>query len=290
MRHFGEPLVETVFDFGKNGRPPAMPKLLDWLAVELMEPSGQSAAGAPTGGFHVPGSTGEGAACTPWSMKHLHRLIVTSSAYRMQSSATDHTANVSSDPDNQYVWRMNPRRLEAEAVRDSLLFVSGQLDLTMGGPDLDQNAGLTVPRRSIYFRNAYEKQMVFLRVFDGPNPAECYRRLPTVMPQQALAMANSPLAHPPLASSPPRCQKKLAWVEGGMARFIAVSFEQILNRQATAVEQSACSSFLKDQSARLKSAKSLSAFTSGDSGAVKPSSDADQRGARRFGAGVAESQ
>src|SRR6185437_9480270 len=149
MRHIGEPIVESVFDFGKNGRPPTMPKLLDWMAVELMEHG--------------------------WSMKHLHRLIVTSSAYRMQSSQIENDPNAKIDPDNKFVWRMNSRRLEAEAVRDNLLLASGQLDLTMGGPELDQNDGLIVSRRSLYCRNAYEKQMIFLRRFEGANPSECYR-------------------------------------------------------------------------------------------------------------------
>ncbi|MDB5174426.1 MAG: hypothetical protein JWN51_3199, partial [Phycisphaerales bacterium] len=165
-RHFGEPLVPTVFDFGLNGKPPTNPQLLDWLAVELMD--GQ------------------------WKMKAIHRLIVTSSAYRMQSTAGENDANSKIDPDNRALWRMNPRRLEAEAVRDGILSVSGQLDPTPGGPDLDESAGQSVFRKSLYFRTAAEKQMVFLKVFDAPNPAECYRRLPTIMPQQALALANSP--------------------------------------------------------------------------------------------------
>ena len=81
MRHFGTPLVPTVFDFGLNGKRPTHPQLLDWLAVELMDQD--------------------------WRMKPIHRLIVTSTAYRMQSSTSDE-ANRTRNPENIYLWRMNP--------------------------------------------------------------------------------------------------------------------------------------------------------------------------------------
>ena len=88
---------------------------------------------------------------------------------------------------------MNSRRMEAEVVRDSVLAVAGRLDLTAGGPDLDYEQGLTTFRRSVYYRTAKEKQMLFLTVFDAANVSECYRRTSSVVPQQALALANSPL-------------------------------------------------------------------------------------------------
>src|SRR4029077_20296837 len=103
LRHFGKPIVSSVFDFGKNGRPPSHPDLLDWLAAEFMR--------------------------RDWSMKAMHRLLVTSSAYRMDSAAS--SADQALDPDNTLVWRMNPRRMEGELVRDSVLAVAGNLDLTM---------------------------------------------------------------------------------------------------------------------------------------------------------------
>ncbi len=116
MRHFGTPLVETVFDFGLNGKAPSHPELLDWLAVELMD--------------------------SGWSLKHLHRLIVTSRAYRMQSWAAADHPNAAIDPQNHYLWRMNPRRMESELVRDNVLHVAGSLDPTLGGPDLDPETAL----------------------------------------------------------------------------------------------------------------------------------------------------
>src|SRR5262249_18036599 len=92
LRHFGAAIVPSVFDFGRNGQRPTHPALLDWLATEFM--------------LHN------------WSMKHMHRLMVTSAVYRMdvQSDPT----NASRDPDNCYLWRGNTRRMEAEAVRDAV--------------------------------------------------------------------------------------------------------------------------------------------------------------------------
>ncbi len=210
MRHFGQPLVRTVFEFGVAGQPPSHPQLLDWLAVEFMD--------------------------SGWSMKHLHRLLVTSHAYRMQSSGGD-DANRSIDPDNRYLWRANVRRMEAEVVRDSLLHVAGQLDLTMGGPDLDQQSGLTVPRRSIYFRHASEKQMTLLVLFDAASVSECYRRGESIAPQQALALVNSPLA---LAEARTLAGRLWKEVEAGATSdanrdeaFVRAAFEQVLCRRAS---------------------------------------------------------
>ena len=117
MHHFDTPLVPSVFDFGRNGKPPTNPALLDWLAVELRSQG--------------------------WKMKPIHRLIVTSAAYRMESAGGGpDDPNLARDPANLYYWRMNPRRMEAEAVRDNVLHVAGSLDRTIGGPDLDPELGL----------------------------------------------------------------------------------------------------------------------------------------------------
>ncbi len=144
-RHFGAGLVPSMDEFGQNRTEPSHPALLDWLAAELMEPSiGSQSSGSARG----------------WSMKHLHRLIVTSNTYR--TASTNDAACYAIDPDNRYLWRTTTRRVEAEVVRDSVLYVAGGLDLTQGGPEVDQNQGLTTPRRSLYFRSAPEKQMLFL--------------------------------------------------------------------------------------------------------------------------------
>ena len=102
--------------------------------------------------------------------------------------------NAAIDPENQFLWRMNPRRMEAEVVRDSVLYLAGQLDPTMGGPEIDETKGFESKRRSIYFRHSPDTQMEFLKMFDAPNPAECYMRSQSVVPQQALALANSQIS------------------------------------------------------------------------------------------------
>ena len=140
LRHYGEALVPSVADFGKNGRLPTHPALLDWLAAEFID--------------------------SGYSMRRVHRLIVTSATYRQSSTPDAKMATL--DKDNLFYWRFAPRRLEGEAVRDSLLSVSGLLDAKAGGPDIDQNTAMTVPRRSIYFRHAAEKEAEFLKLFDGP--------------------------------------------------------------------------------------------------------------------------
>ena len=166
-RHFGRPLVATVFDFGRKGSPPSNQKLLDWLAVELME--------------------------NQWSMKHIHRLIIASDAYRRTSSSASADSNIEIDADNQYYWRMNSTRMESQAVRDSLLSLAGELDLTMGGPAIP-SADEKSRRRSLYFVHSHNEHNKLLSAFDDANVLDCYRRGDSIVPQQALALENSKLA------------------------------------------------------------------------------------------------
>jgi hypothetical protein len=118
--HFGEGLVRTPNDFGVMGQPPTHPELLDWLAAELVLPG----SGAP----------GEGEGVRAWSMKHIHHLILTSNAYRMGKRWNP--AYGAKDPENRLLWRFPYKRLEVEAIRDSALFVSGQLNPKMYGPSM----------------------------------------------------------------------------------------------------------------------------------------------------------
>ncbi|WP_437226853.1 PSD1 and planctomycete cytochrome C domain-containing protein [Planctomicrobium sp. SH661] len=166
-RHFGDPIVSPTFDFGRNGIQPTHPELLDWLASELMQ--------------------------SGWKMKHLHRLIVTSSTYRMSSRATAAEGNVAIDPENRAIWRRNPLRLESQAVRDSLLALSGTLDNTMGGPPVMPNDQDQSHRRSLYFFHSSNERNLFLTTFDDALVSECYRREQSIVPQQALALLNSGL-------------------------------------------------------------------------------------------------
>ncbi len=110
--HFGRGIVDTPSDFGQMGGTPSHPALLDWLAVELRDNGG--------------------------SLKSLHRLIVTSAAYQQSSEHNPDSAAI--DADNRWLWRMNRRRLDAESIRDSVLFIAGTLDATMGGPSVKQFA------------------------------------------------------------------------------------------------------------------------------------------------------
>jgi len=164
----GHPLVPTMFDFGRKGTPPTHPELLDWLAVELTEHG--------------------------WSMKHIHRLIVTSNTYRMTSSSAGAAANtLAADPENRYYWRSNPIRMEAQLVRDSLLHLAGELDPTRGGPSIPAGDE-TSRRRSLYFVHSHNEHHKFLSMFDDASVLDCYRRAESIVPQQALTLQNSPLA------------------------------------------------------------------------------------------------
>ncbi len=248
LRHFGAPLVANVFDFGLRSPRPRHAELLDWLAVEFME-----------GG---------------WSMKKLHRLIVTSNAYRMKSGSRDAPAdNLSQDPDNHFLWRMNSRRLEAELVRDSILHVAGSLDTTRGGPVIDQNQGQTSLRRSVYFRHAYEKKMKFLELFDGPSENECYRRSESVVPQQALALANSALSFGQSRKLARTLATESAKQDDPDTAFVNIAFEHVLSRQPTAAELAQCRDFLTAQAKLLSDRTKLTASVAGPAARVKPSGD-----------------
>jgi hypothetical protein len=252
MHHFGEPLVPTVFDFGLNGKPRAHPELHDWLAVEFMDRG--------------------------WSMKAIHRLIVNSQAYRMRSTTEANDPRRQIDPDNKLLWHANPRRMEAETVRDCVLCVAGQLDLAAGGPDLEYGKGLTLPRRSLYFQHANEKQMTFLKVFDVAGVTECYRRSESIVPQQALALANSPLALEQSRRLADKLwQEAVATTDGAADRFIRAAFEQILSRAPRADELAMATQFLQTQAERLADPARLTAFAGGEAAAVKPADDPHMR-------------
>jgi hypothetical protein len=264
LRHFGRPLVNNTFDFGLRSPKPRHQDVLDWLAVELTDHG--------------------------WDMKRIHRLIVTSRTYQRASAPSGETSDVAAweqnrkaDPDNADFWHADVRRLDAEAVRDAVLVASGSLDSTRGGPDIDYMDGEKVNRRSVYFRHAYEKQMRFLTTFDAASPNECYRRSESVIPHQALAMANSRLS---LTES--RILAERLWKESEQtamagdaavksAAFIDMLFETVLTRPATVDERRTCLAFLASQEAVLAKPESLTSFTGGDEPGRAPSTDPVQR-------------
>ena len=179
--HFGRGLADTPNDFGRMGQPPSHPELLDWLAVELRD-------------------RGE-------SLKHLHRLICTSATYRQRSTGAEF-AEV--DKNNVYLWRMQRRRLEAEAIRDSVLQASGMLDFTMYGPGF-QDFVIDKPehsphyeyerhdpedrathRRAVYRFIVRSQQQPFMTTLDCADPSmQVDKRNETVTALQALALLNN---------------------------------------------------------------------------------------------------
>lgn len=163
----GTPLTPSPFDLGRKSAPPVNPELIDWLASELVEQG--------------------------WSMKHLHRLIVSSAVYRMGSSSMAGEANLARDPDNHRWWRRNAVRIESQAVRDSILALTGNMDLTQGGPPVSAADQATSNRRSLYFIHSDKERNPFLTTFDDADVRECYRREQSIVPQQALALSNSGL-------------------------------------------------------------------------------------------------
>ena len=164
QQHFGRGIVTTPGDFGQMGAKPSHPELLDWLAAELR--------------------------LKGWSVKHLHRLIVLSNTYRQASKPNAENEKV--DPDNKYVWRWSPRRLEAEAIRDSVLFVSGELRPTMGGPSvLPEDDGKKLCR-TLYLRQKRGDFPAVQMMFDGPTANEsCTRRYTSTVPLQPLYLMNN---------------------------------------------------------------------------------------------------
>jgi hypothetical protein len=184
QHHFGRGIVATPSDFGRHGQPPTHPELLDWLARRLVA---------------------EG-----WSTKAMHRLMMTSAAYRRSSAVLPEAAG--RDPENALLWRMNRRRLEAEAIRDGMLAVSGRLSATRGGPgvyprlpggvnvelpnnDKDLSWGAATDeedrRRSVYIFQRRSLTYPLVDVFDGAAMSQsCPVRAQTTVAPQALALFN----------------------------------------------------------------------------------------------------
>lgn len=221
MRHFGQPLVDPVTDFGRRTEAPAQQALLDWLAVELME--------------------------NDWSMKHLHRLIVTSQAYRLETSlAGADQATIAADPENHYYWRRRPQRMESQIIRDSMLSLAGVLNPELGGPTIDPKRDDTVYRRSLYFTHSRDDQHAFLSMFDDADILRCYRRAESIVPQQALTLANSKLA----LSMARKIAAQLP--ASGDREFIVAAFEMILCSEPLADEIAACQEALDETRTALK--------------------------------------
>ncbi len=285
LRHFGQAIVPSVANFGLNGDRPSHPELLDWLATELSD--------------------------SQWEMKRLHRRLVLSATYRMSSQEGDDADAQAArriDPANRWLWRMNGRRMEAEAVRDSVLAAAGLLDRRPGGPEIPENQGQTVFRRSLYFRLTPNEKMRFLESFDAADPNACYRRRESVVPQQALVLMNSPLAieaartlAADIASEVERAEDGGGAANGGAAngnaangvapngaagmegrldviraRWVTAAFVRVLGRGPTAAEMRECREFLAEQS-RAASQPAGPVFPAGPPIRRPPAADPAQR-------------
>jgi mono/diheme cytochrome c family protein len=164
--HFGEGFVTTPDDFGTMAEPPSHPELLDYLASRFMDDG--------------------------WSLKKLHKLIMTSAVYQQSSANNPRYAQV--DPHNRLLWRANIRRLEFEPLRDSLLAIGGTLDRTMYGRPVDWNKEPYSTRRAVYGYIDRQNPADLLVNFDFANPdMTTGKRHNTTVPQQALFFMNSPL-------------------------------------------------------------------------------------------------
>jgi hypothetical protein len=215
-----------------NGAPPSNRELLDWLAAELVEHD--------------------------WSLRHIHRLIVTSATYR-QSSATSE-AGLAKDAGTRLLWRFPPRRLEAEALRDTMLSASGKLDLTPGGPSNnpfqanDNYVRVYLPKTE--FTSADFRRMIYQRrvrmqidptfgVFDCPDGGQVApKRGRSITPLQALNLLNSPFVIQQAKYLADRLERE---VPGDSAGQVRRAFELAFQRQPTADELSACVAAIVDE-------------------------------------------
>jgi hypothetical protein len=230
QEHFGRGIVETASNFGANGVRPSHPELLDWLALKFIE--------------------------NGWSIKSMHRLMMTSSAY-MQAADNQIADENAADPDNALVWHFNRRRLDAEVIRDSTLFVSGRLNMERGGPPVFPplpkamtDLGKPVPqggvqwetnekeedarRRSVYIFQRRSLAVPMLASFDAEvfNDS-CERRSSTTTALQALSLMNGDLVNDAAEHLAARAVK-----EGGDDRTAQIQRVYLLlfNREPDAAE------------------------------------------------------
>jgi mono/diheme cytochrome c family protein len=214
QHHFGRGIVATPSDFGAQGERPSHPELLDWLACELI-----------AGG---------------WRLKTVHRLILTSAAY-MQGGQF-HTAAAKADPDNTLCWRRAPRRIEAEAIRDAMLALTGSLDRRMFGPgSLDEAQA----RRSIYFFVKRSQLIPLMMLFDAPDSlTSLAQRAETIVAPQALALMNNAQVRRYATAFAERLRREAG---SAPAAAVVLAYRLALSRPPTADELADSVSFLLQQ-------------------------------------------
>jgi hypothetical protein len=227
--HFGTGLVDTPSDFGRNGTKPTHPKLLDWLAVELIE--------------------------NGWSLKHIHRLILTSKTW--QQDSRPQKAGLAVDAGTRLLWRFPPRRLDAEGIRDGMLAVTGKLDLRPGGPGFSafevepENVRHYFPkktfgpddwRRMVYMTRVRQERDAVFGVFDCPDFNQVVpKRNRSTTPLQALNLLNSVFVMQQSDFFVARLDRDAKSDADKVARAYALCF----GRQPTADETQAAITFIK---------------------------------------------
>ena len=239
--HFGSGIVRTPGNFGRQGALPTHPELLDWLASDFIE--------------------------NGWKIKRLHKLVMTSTAYKQSSRRPPRGEPFKAenlDPGNDLLWRMNPRRLEAEALRDAVLSVSGKLNLTSGGPPVPLEWGadalITASvhgptdgsqfRRSVYLFARRNYSASFLDVFDFPVMAlNCTERTQSATPLQSLTMLNSEFAMERANDCAARINK-LAGPKASRESTIGTAFVLAFGRTPSAEESQASLEHLAEQEDR----------------------------------------
>ena len=175
-------------------------------------------------------------------MKHVHKLMVTSQAYRMSTSTEPTGAVVAAakkDPDNKLYWHATAMRMESQVVRDSLLALAGDLDLTVGGPSIPPGDHESTKRRSLYFFQTAIERNRFLTTFDEADPLDCYRRRESIIPQQALALSNGRLAIQMSARIRERLEGEIS-VKSSDELFTREAFHWLLGTTPTERELQAC--------------------------------------------------
>jgi cytochrome c553 len=225
--HFGAGLVRSTDNFGRLGERPSHPELFDWLAAEFVEKK--------------------------WSVKHIHKLIVTSTAYRTNSRSDP--AALLRDPDNRLLTHFTRRRLDAEEIRDGMLAVSGLLDRTMGGTLLKATPrqyvtstanrnyeGYALPRRSVYLPVVRSAVFDVLQTLDFPDPSVPNgQRTATTIPTQALFMLNGALAD----QTAEALAKSVLAVKGDDAARVHEAYRRVFARDPTAAEVEKVLAYLK---------------------------------------------
>ncbi len=252
-RHLGRGLVTTLDNLGVSGAAPSHPELLDWLAAEFARPNAERREPMAV------------ISTSAWSLKRLHREILHSATYRQSSQLSEPAFAV--DPDNRLLWRQPVRRLDAEAVRDGMLFVSGSLDRRLGGPYVatqrngaaEVTVGESQPgaaRRSVYLQQRRTQMLSLLNLFDAPAVTfNCVQRPTTTMPLQSLSQLNSEFALARAADFVRRLEREAPPDPRHRAR---LAFELATGHAPSDVELRVSLSFLEEQTRSYEPAESAS--------------------------------